>query len=68
MAEQLKAELGDRLRLAGEAVASPARLRASLQVRAGAVPVGGGGMYQPKLNQTKVVIHSNTKGGRAGCA
>ncbi|GFR44535.1 hypothetical protein Agub_g5805 [Astrephomene gubernaculifera] len=44
MAEQLKAELGERLRLAGPAASAPARLRASLQATLGVSP---GGTPQP---------------------
>ncbi|GIL57911.1 hypothetical protein Vafri_13118 [Volvox africanus] len=49
MAEQLKAELGERLRLAGDALASPARLRSSLQSLLD-VPLGGALQPPPDAN------------------
>ncbi|GIL78260.1 hypothetical protein Vretifemale_7693, partial [Volvox reticuliferus] len=49
MAEQLKAELGERLRLAGDALASPARLRSSLQSLLD-VPLGGTLQPPPDAN------------------
>ncbi|KAG2445055.1 hypothetical protein HYH02_008923 [Chlamydomonas schloesseri] len=55
VAEQLKAELGDRLRLAGEAVASPARLRASLQSALG-VAVGGNPQPPPDTNMQAYLL------------
>ncbi|GLI63286.1 hypothetical protein VaNZ11_006192 [Volvox africanus] len=49
MTEQLKAELGERLRLAGDALASPARLRSSLQSLLD-VPLGGAPQPPPDAN------------------
>ncbi|KXZ46150.1 hypothetical protein GPECTOR_46g219 [Gonium pectorale] len=55
MAEQLKAELGDLLRLAGESAAAPARLRASLQNTLGVSP-SGTPQPPPDANKTAYLL------------